>query len=490
MDQASRYSREHTYSAASFLRSFNPGHVGFQSAVTTICLTFFICAFAALGQSRTTNSQDRVAPAPWPPARDQGKAVWASSSQRTDAIRAISEVVDAADLAWSHGDTKGWASHYSSQAKWVHADATSRSAATSRLQVEKMIPVAQSHFHPYTRTQIWIHFTAPNRAEVYSNIQFTRGKPAAPFANGPTLQLLTLEGGTWRIVGQYNGAIPHTNVCGIIGNACCSGWVNGGFQGPLHINFCNGNAVCSANNTCVAAPPPPACGGIGQACCPDPDSNDQSYDYCSDKTAVCAPWQGAHGTCNPCGAAGQGICPSTGCSSGTVARNNSCQACGGPGQPCCSNGCTGGGACSAALNYTCTACGGEGLTPCAGNVCTGNLHPNFQNGQVVCTANCGYTQGAPCTQGTYGCDKSGVITLPQSPCVVPLSGTDLSNGGIYDCYGASPHNAMIDTYGNCTCVPNTLNTCPVSSSVPKPPANNPGVCMQGQFYDLSQHGCF
>ena len=490
MDQTSSHFRETLHPAADFPRILNLGHVGFASVVTAICRGLVICSSAALlGQSQTTAPQARVATAPWPPARDQGRAVWASSNQRTDAVRAISETIDAADLAWNHGDTKAWTSHYSSRARWVNASSRARRTVISRPQVEKMLPRSQFEFHPYTRTQTWIRFIAPNRAEVHSHIQFTRGKPVAPFADGPTVQLLTLEGGTWRIVGQYNGAIPHSNICGIIGNACCSGWRSGGFGPPLHINFCNSNAVCSGNNTCVAAPPAPACGGAGEQCCRDPNSEDTAYDYCTDPKTGCYPWQGPHGTCNPCGTAGQSVCPFTGCASGTVARHEVCLACGGAGQPCCSHGCTGGTICSVSALYTCTACGEEGQAPCAGNICYENLHPDFEDGKTVCTANCGYTQGAPCTLGADGCDNTGHLTGPQNPCVQPLVGTDLSNGGIYDCYGTYPQNSMIDTDGNCNCVPNMMNTCPVSSSVPKPPVNNTGLCIQGQFFDISGHGC-
>jgi hypothetical protein len=488
-------SRKASARAARFLPYLEPSNQRIALRLAAFSLGLLLCTSYLFGQSSTSrsvaNTNDKSVNATQASSVGAEKVRWKSIEQRTQAIRAITGVVTAADQAWNHGDAKTWASHYSSHAEWVDASSMSRKIVTSRRQMDKMLPVSQSQFHPYTRSQIWIRFTASNSAEVHSNIQFTHGKPVAPFVNGPMVQLLTFNQGTWLIIGQYVGSIPHwrNSACGLIGNSCCSGWVNGGFQGPQHIEFCTGNAVCSANNTCIAAPPPPACGGLGQPCCADPNSNDTAYDYCSDKTAVCAPWQGSHGTCNSCGAAGQGICPSTGCSSGTVARNGECQACGGTGQPCCSNGCTGGGACSAALNYTCTACGGQGLTPCAGNICTGNLHPNFENGQVVCTADCGYTQGAPCTQGTYGCDKSGVLTLPQNPCEVPLVGTDLSNGGLYYCYGTYPQNSMIDTNGNCNCVPNTLNTCPVSTSVPKPPANNTGLCIQGSFTDIAGHGC-
>jgi hypothetical protein len=51
---------------------------------------------------------------------------------------------------------------------------------------------------------------------------------------------------------------------------------------------------------------------------------------------------------------------------------------------------------------------------------------------------------------------------------------NLTHGGIFTCYD----NGMIDTFGNCTCVPNTLNTCPVSTSIPKPPQANTGLRMR------------
>lgn len=104
-------------------------------------------------------------------------------------------------------------------------------------------------------------FTAGNRAEVHSNIHFIRSKSVAPFVNGPMIQMMTLNEGAWQIVGQYNGPVGRRNTCGIIGNSCCSGLRSGGFGPPVQISFCNGNAVCGANNTCFAAPPPPACGG-------------------------------------------------------------------------------------------------------------------------------------------------------------------------------------------------------------------------------------
>lgn len=455
---------------------------------SAISLVLFICVSVVMGWAQVRLwDEHSLEPDTATPRQDD--VAWKTREAREKALREINEVLDASDRAWNSGDAKTWVSFYSHDAEWTTAAPRSRKTVLRRKELEKQLPRSQFEFHPFTRTRTWITFTAPDRAEVHSVIQFVRGKPVAPFVNGPLIQTLDYQKGSWVIISQYGGAVPYVGRCGVVGGQCCSSWANGGFGPPIHVEICYGNATCSSHGVCVAAPPAPACGTLGNQCCPDPDSADTSYDYCSDPKAVCFPWLGTHGTCEACGASGQAPCPSSGCNSGTVARSGVCVACGGPGQACCSNGCTGGNVCSAANHYTCSACGIEGQAPCAGNVCTGNLHPNFQGGQVVCTAQCGNTQGSPCTQGTEGCDSNGVLTIPQNACVQPLVGSDLSNGGIYYCYGQYPQNSMIDTFGNCTCVPNTLNTCPISTSVPKPPANNPGLCIQGQFTDISGHGC-
>jgi len=144
--------------------------------------------------------------------------------------------------------------------------------------------------------------------------------------------------------------------------------------------------------------------------------------------------------------------------------------CGMIGKPACP-----GGTCQMSgvnVGGSCVVCGGEGQPVCSGNTCQGDLHPNFQNGQIACTANCGHTQ-------------SNSNPFPQAPCVVPLVPPNLIQGGIYTCYDHS----MIDQFGNCNCVPNTINTCPVSTSIPKPPQPNTGLCIQGQFKDLNGNGC-
>jgi hypothetical protein len=150
--------------------------------------------------------------------------------------------------------------------------------------------------------------------------------------------------------------------------------------------------------------------------------------------------------------------------------------CGQIGQTACPSGCVSG----VNSGGTCVACGGEGQPVCAGSTCQSgppDLNPNLQGTQAVCTVTCGHSQGyTPCTSNMGPCGGSPpTLELPQSPCVT-------SNGilNLYTCYDHSMIE-MIDTYGSCTCVPNTVNTCQVNNSVPKPPANDTGLCIQGQF---------
>ncbi len=160
--------------------------------------------------------------------------------------------------------------------------------------------------------------------------------------------------------------------------------------------------------------------------------------------------------------------------------------CGQIGLPICPDG-----TCSAGVpgnDGTCDACGTEGAPICAGTTpCTGDLHPNFQNREVECTWNCGHAQGASCPSALPGCGGAPLtLEQPQNACEVPLQPPDLTNGGIYSCYD---HAMIPSSGGDCTCVPNNANTCPTSTSIPKPPAPNQGVCVQGQFKDLNGNGC-
>lgn len=132
---------------------------------------------------------------------------------------------------------------------------------------------------------------------------------------------------------------------------------------------------------------------------------------------------------------------------------------------------------SQTVSIPCIPCGGEGQAVCPGNVCSKgppDLNPDFENGQLVCTAKCGHTQGyTPCDSSMGACGGAPpTLENPQNPCI-----TKNGNLNDYTCYDGS----MIDTFGNCTCVPNTVNSCQTSTSVPKPPANDTGTCTPGQF---------
>ena len=127
----------------------------------------------------------------------------------------------------------------------------------------------------------------------------------------------------------------------------------------------------------------------------------------------------------------------------------------------------------------CTACGMEGQATCPGSTCQGtDLHLNFQGGQIVCTWMCGHAQGAPCPMSTLPfCSGSpSTLTQLQGECVVPLTGNDLTNGGIYACYDGG----MLDNLTDCACTPNTKNRCPDSTSIPTN-GQNFGTCTLGKF---------
>jgi len=160
-------------------------------------------------------------------------------------------------------------------------------------------------------------------------------------------------------------------------------------------------------------------------------------------------WGPTCGLSGFCGQIGQAACPSGICVSG-VNSGGACVACGGEGQPVC-------------------------VAPAT--IChkgPPDLNPNFQNGELECTATCGHTQGySPCTPIMGACGGApSTLETPQNPCV-----TKNGNLNDYTCFDGG----MIDMFGNCTCVPNNVNTCQVSTSVPKPPVNDPGTCSPGQF---------
>ncbi len=114
-------------------------------------------------------------------------------------------------------------------------------------------------------------------------------------------------------------------------------------------------------------------------------------------------------------------------------------------------------------------CGGEGLPlcgapptcfsqQCSSSVCKSGLNPNLNGSQLVCTATCGYTQGAqaPCASlGSPDCGGAPLTLLqPFSACNTQKSfNNQLLN--IFTCYGDSASSSLMDN--TCVCVPNTIN---------------------------------
>lgn len=131
-----------------------------------------------------------------------------------------------------------------------------------------------------------------------------------------------------------------------------------------------------------------------------------------------------------------------------------CVACGGEGQPVCSNG--------GCVPPPCT------FAQQRDGSCTAqlpDLHPNRSGAQLICTANCGHTQGySPCYSYMDGCSAGSgypaTLVAPQTACSVAPTGV-----ATYSCYD----NATIMNNGSCQCAP-SVSACPVNSS----PAN--GIC--------------
>ena len=92
---------------------------------------------------------------------------------------------------------------------------------------------------------------------------------------------------------------------------------------------CDGDGI-SETYECV----PPACGGVGQLCCPDTYTSNACV-----SNAVCA-----GSTCEACGGQGQPCCTASapcGSNSALSCQNNACETCGQPGGACCANdGCS------------------------------------------------------------------------------------------------------------------------------------------------------
>ena len=124
----------------------------------------------------------------------------------------------------------------------------------------------------------------------------------------------------------------------------------------------------------------------------------------------------------------------------------------------------------------CVACGGEGEPVCSGGTCLEpacsfeaqkngacvatqpDLHPTLSGRQLICTANCGHTQGySPCYPYMDGCNVApsypSTIIAPQNTCVTPSNGINTNS-----CFD----NSNLDPTGQCTCLP-TNGSCSVNS---------------------------
>jgi hypothetical protein len=118
-----------------------------------------------------------------------------------------------------------------------------------------------------------------------------------------------------------------------------------------------------------------------------------------------------------------------------------------------------------------TQCGGEGEAPCENGGCDPgppSLHPDLRDGRLICTKNCGHTQGySPCTPGMDGCPPAGgVLVAPQRAC--------RTKPGVVSVFACFDHSRISNT-PDCRCVPNTLNLCKTNIS------NASGTCTPGSF---------
>ena len=173
------------------------------------------------------------------------------------------------------------------------------------------------------------------------------------------------------------------------------------------------------------APPAPACGGPGEACCTSNACNSGGCCHagrCVAEGATCAPLDARcmAGACGTCGGTGQPCCPGQLCTAGgTACIKNFCARCGGqvgeqccpppPGSPIGSNGLCSKPTltCDPATAF-CTSCGTPGGACCTGDVCAG--------GACCFGGNCvgpGQTCGVPssmagtCTGGSCsGCGSA------------------------------------------------------------------------------------
>ncbi len=152
--------------------------------------------------------------------------------------------------------------------------------------------------------------------------------------------------------------------------------------------------------------------------------------------------------------------------------------CGQIGQYPCPSGCLQG----SATNSTLCSCGDEGQPLCTtGNQCLPGLNPQQQGPSIICTATCGHTKGyTPCTSAMGPCSgHPPTLEEQQSPCVTQQQTSDGGTRKIYTCY----EHSVIDTSGNCACMPNLVNQCQEDTSDTTNIVNpsSQGLCVHAQY---------
>lgn len=284
------------------------------------------------------------------------------------------------------------------------------------------------------------------------------------------------------------------SACGNPGQACCDGldtratrWTDDGrLFVPNAFNtrdMCQGSSCDPPSRKCIGG-----CGmSAGEACCGIQPG--VGVATCINPALYCEFNAGSwtSGTCRQCGLLGKPACRSEpACQDGaTEDVNNLCVPCGAIGQPVCDGAqpCRNGSVPEPPLHMTCVApppCGHEGEPPCADGTCSSgppDLHPNLRGSTLVCTMNCGHTQGyCPCVFGMSGCPaaagQTSTLVAPQPPCRTKQAGLS-----VYSCFDHS----MIQNSNDCLCVPNLQNTCTTNTSVPSPPRPLSGLCVSASF---------
>ncbi len=279
-----------------------------------------------------------------------------------------------------------------------------------------------------------------------------------------------------------------------------------GFQAAVEMN-CASNVAAVQNCGGVVVDGGNNCGFPGQACCTtgtpcqdgccDPANNQcvVSGQTCSGGSTVCS---GVGGTCQACGAPGQPCCSGINCTGGCcdtsanpsvcVARGGMCtptgtiqqvcpssgsfcESCGSDGSPCCpGNVCSGGSGLYCDSTNTCSLCGNDGEQCCPGNQCTGGgLVCNTAGGTPICQL-CG-SFGEPCCATGMAC-TSGYVCQ---------AGTCQSCGSSNQ--PCCPGNTCIDRTYVCTtgtvCNPSGSTCCQSCGNTSEPCCTTGTACFTG-----------